>query len=217
MRRFPTSWATPLLVLALTAAAVSAQQLSALYVNGKKSAHAPVARGGEVFVPVAALREAGAEVTVNGGRVSIQFVPLKGQNQLNLVEGVAGEFVNNGTWRIKAGAVKETRNPFGSGPGYEVEVEFRNASAQPHSLHGSGLASIQLADAAEGVMEVGQSSFPARYQRLPPGGSATNRLVFGNARGRGEAGNPEKLLLTFRSSGGKPALKGFRINLRGTE
>jgi hypothetical protein len=64
------------------------------------------------------------------------------------------------------------------------------------------------------AFSVTSTSFPARYQSLPPPGAAVNTLKFGDPRNqRDAAGRPDKLLVTFRRSGGKAALHGFRIRL----
>ena len=189
------------------------QQGRTLYVNGQRSAQSALVHEGEVYVPLSSLRAAGAQVTLNEERVSIQFIPLAWQRQLALHEGVDGEYVSNGTWRVKVGAVRPARNPFGRGQGHEVEIEFHNVSPTAHSLHGSGLANIQLVDNRDAFLHVGQSSFPARYQNIAPAGHVTNRLIFGVPRGTTTTGTPQKLLITFRPWGGRPALKGFRIHL----
>ena len=151
---------------------------------------------------------------MTASRVSIQFTPLGGRNQMDLIEGVAGEWVNNDTWRIRVGKVKETTNPFsGRGPGYEVEMEFRNVSPRALSLHGSGLDKIQLVDSDNNQLTVGSASFSARSQSVPHGGAVTNRLRFGIASGgASRLGKADKVLITFRPFGGKP-LRGFRIKL----
>jgi hypothetical protein len=57
--------------------AFALQDSLSLYVNGKASNDAAIIQRGRLYVPVEALKNAGAEVTQASGRISIQFKPMK--------------------------------------------------------------------------------------------------------------------------------------------
>lgn len=208
-----------LLVGATTLAASGAawwvvQTQRALYVNGKKSTVAPIEQGGETYVPVSALKEAGADVTTTEDRVSIQFTAPRTQTQVDANEGVLGEFVANEGWRFKVTKVDGAINPFvGRGPGFKIAFEARNVSDKAQSLHGSGLDSIELVDKEGHLLTVSGNSFKDRYSSVPPAHSIWNDLVFGDPRGAAtNLAAADKLLITFKPMGGKK-LKNIRIFL----
>jgi hypothetical protein len=211
--RFKYSLTVGILAAGVVAVAL-AQAGRELWINGKKAASAPIERNGELFVSARALRAAGAEVTVAGNRVSIQFQPPGGRNQVNAHEGVMGEFVSNDTWRVKVLSVEPAANPFTNrGPGFRVKIEVRNLANRALSLHGSGLETIQLVDDAGRILLPSGSSFTDRYTSLPPAGSFTNELVFGPQGDVETLGEPDKVLVLFRDFGG-PRLQNLRIHLK---
>jgi hypothetical protein len=209
---------TPLLigvaVVAGSAAAWLVQTQRALYVNGKKSAVAPIEQGAETFVPLSALKEAGADVTVTADRVSVQFTAPRTQTQVDANEGVVGEFVSNEGWRFKVTKVDGAINPFvGRGPGFKIAFEARNVSDKAQSLHGSGLAGIEVVDKEGHLLDVSATSFKDRYSSVPPAHSIWNDLIFGDPRGAvKDLAAADKLLITFKPMGSKK-LKNIRIFL----
>ncbi|MER3412799.1 MAG: hypothetical protein C4341_00885 [Armatimonadota bacterium] len=184
-----------------------------LYVNGAKARLPARVEGEEVYIPGSALKAAGAGVMVSEERVSLQFVPLKGMEEQQYVDGIIGEYVSNEEWRFKVVSIHEIADPFtGRGKGLAVTLEVRNLRSDSASLLGTGLDIVQVLDARQNRMSLADSSFRDRYSRIQPGGSFTNVLRFGSApAGFGE---PAKLIIQFRGSGGRKALKPIRINLR---
>ncbi len=181
-----------------------------LFVNGMKSSVAARVEGEEIFVAASALKAAGAGVTVTEDRVSIQFVPLKGMEEQEYIDGVIGEYVSNERWRFKVHSVEPIPNPFtGRGPGVKLTLEVRYLGERPASLHGTGLDYLQVLD--EGDRRMQAVAFDDRFKTIQPGGSFTVELKFGNAaEGFTSA---KKLIIQFRAFGG-PKLKPVRINLR---
>jgi hypothetical protein len=109
-------------VLAITSM-VMAFQRTQVFINGRQTQEVLVSNN-RVFVSVAALREAGAVVTQSDNRIDIQFEPLRGRLQGDMIEGQLGEWLSNGTWRVRVSKVEPIQNPFGTGPGYAVTMEF---------------------------------------------------------------------------------------------
>jgi hypothetical protein len=196
-------------LLVVGAALVAAPK--ALWVNGKKSAKPLIEQGGEVYVPVSALTAAGAEVVVGPDRVSVQFVPVKAQNEQEYVEAIIGDWVGNGTWRFRVSNVAKIENPFGTGGGgYALDFEVRNAGATMAQIAYGGVLSITLLDSADVRMGCTSDSFKSYYADLQPGGAAKDRLLFGvDAPGGAQVKEAAKVIIQFD----KP-LKSVRINLR---
>lgn len=186
--------------------------------NGVKAQLPARVDGEEVYVPGSALKAAGAGVTVTDERVSLQFVPLKGMEEQEYVDGIIGEYVSNDEWRIKVVSIEQIPDPFnarGGRRGYAVTLEVRSLRSSPGSLHGTGYNGVQLLDEQQNRLSLADSSFTDRYTTVQPGGSFTNVLRFGNAQGGAQSfGEPSKLVIQFRSTGGRQVLKPIRINLR---
>ena len=199
------------LLAAIPVFALAAMAPKALWVNGKKSAKPLIEQGGEIYVPVSALTAAGAEVVVGADRVSVQFVPVKAQNEQEYVEAIIGDWVGNGTWRFRVTSVAKIDNPFGTGGGgFAVDFEVRNAGPAMAQIAYGGVLSITLLDTADVRMGATSDSFKSYYADLQPGGAAKDRLLFGvDAPGGAAVKEAAKLIIQFD----KPA-KSVRVNLR---
>ncbi len=135
----------------------------------------------------------------------------------DMIEGRIGEWLSNGTWRVRVSKVESISNPFGVGPGYAVTIEFRNLTKQRTSLHGTGFDAFQLLDDKGNKLSVAASGdYPRVYDDIFQADGTTMVLKFGDPNNQlSEVGQPDKLLILFRPWGGKPALPGFRIFLKG--
>ena len=194
--------------------ALIAFQRAQVFINGKETKEVLVSNN-KVYVSVAALREAGAVVSQSGGRLDIQFEPLRGRLQGDMIEGRIGEWLSNGTWRVRVSKVEPAQNPFGRGQGFTATVEFRNLTPNTISLFGSGLDRVLLLDDAGNQLSCADGSFQQKYRSIVRADGFTAELKFGDPNNQlSELGQPDKLLVQFRSSGGKPALRGFRIFLK---
>lgn len=194
--------------------ALIAFQRAQVFINGKETKEVLVSNN-KVYVSVAALREAGAVVSQSGGRLDIQFEPLRGRLQGDMIEGRIGEWLSNGTWRVRVSKVEPAQNPFGRGQGFTATVEFRNLTPNTISLFGSGLDKVLLLDDAGNQLSCADNSFQQKYRSMVRADGFTAELKFGDPNNQlSELGQPDKLLVQFRSSGGKPALRGFRIFLK---
>ncbi len=112
--------------------------------------------------------------------------------------------------------VEPVNNPFfGKGKGYAVTVEIRNLTTQTISFFNSGFDKMILLDANDHKLNFAANSFGKQYDSIARADGFTARVLFGdNQNPNAEVGEADKLLIQFRSTGGKPALKGFRIFLR---
>lgn len=200
-----------LLVSALGISAVLGWALLAprpLYINGKASTKPSIEQGGEVYVPASSLKAAGAEVTMTDKRVSIQFTPLKKQDEQPYVEGVMGEWVTSGNWRIKVSGIKKIENPIGSGgDGFAIDFEAKNVSSKMQQMAYSGVVAVQIVDSKDQRYAVTSGSFPGYYADVQPGGGFTNHLELGGDNYT--AGDPAKFIVQMD----KP-FKSIRIDLK---
>lgn len=185
-------------------------------INGKTYAKAAIEQGGKTYVSLEALKSAGAQTSVSGGAVSIGFLPLGGRNQVDAVEGKLEEWIQNTLWRIRVESVEPAPNPFGRGPGFVAKVTLRNLSPRPISPFASGLDKISIIDSEQQVFSFNQQSFKHFFQDIAPGGEVQESILFGDSANKiSRTGEVEKLMVFFRSSGGKKA-KDFRIFLMQT-
>jgi hypothetical protein len=199
-------------VAALLAAGLVLGNAVVVFVNGVRTTDVIVSKG-KVYISTDALKQAGAEVTKRPDGWSVQFIPVGGRMQADAVEGVEGEWVSNGTWRIRISNVQEVPNPFGSGPGYAVRLEVRNLGRNPQSMHNTGLDNVQLLDSNNNILSA--ADWNEKYNSIPPGGGFAVVLRFGDPRNQLESlGRPTKVLVLFRNWGGTK-LPHFRIALKG--
>ncbi len=201
-----------LVALSALVLAQAAQRTYRLVVNGQAQASPAIVVGGKTYVPLEALQKAGAQVSLSGNEVRVQFIPVGGQEQAMLLEGKKGEWLSNGTWRLRVLDVAPGTNPFfGSGPGYVVRVEVRNLTSGKTSLLKTGFDGFQLLDNRGNKLVA--ASFGEQYTDLAQADGLVLNLRFGPNPKLEEIGAPDKLLVNFRPSGGKPALRGFRVFL----
>lgn len=207
--------AKPALILATlaTAALVLAfQGGKTLFINGKKSAKPPIVKGAETYIPLSALKAAGAGVTVERNKISVQFAPPAGRDERPYVEGMIDEYVSNEAFRVKVTNIQPISNPFGTGgDGFSADIEVRNLLNKSESLHGAGLDGPRLIDSAANSLSPTSSSFPGRNQFLEPGGSFTNTVKFGPTQPGMQVRNAEKIIFNFRPMGKPKAFKAIRI------
>lgn len=203
---------TFLIAFAGVSALLLATQATKVTVNGKPDP-AAIVKDGKVFVSEDALRAAGATVTKSNGAVSITFQPTAGRNQVEAAEGKVGDWLSNGTWRLRVTKVEAAPNPFGKGPGFKVTLEMRNLSPRALAPFASGLDKLQLVDSKGTTLSFNQGSFKDFFKEIAPGNGFTNEVLFGDpANAVGEVGDPDKLLVLFRATGGK-TLPNFRVDL----
>ncbi|HLK13716.1 MAG TPA: hypothetical protein VKT78_02840 [Fimbriimonadaceae bacterium] len=94
-----------------------------LTVNGAASAKPPIMQSGEVYVPISALKAAGAQVARSGNHISVAFSAASSGPAPAVVEGKLNEWLTNGIWRLRVQEVKA-----GEG-GCEATVEIGNVSS----------------------------------------------------------------------------------------
>ena len=138
----------------------------AVLVNGRVASVSPITQNGELYVPVSALKAAGAQVSIQGREVHIQFLPYQGgANQMAGVEGPVNTWVHNGLWRTRVLRVEPTVDPYDpQKPGYNVTMEMRNASVKTVSPFLTGVEYPQLFDAGEVALKVDEGAWQTRMQ-----------------------------------------------------
>lgn len=95
-----------------------------------------ISQNGKTYVSLDSLKAAGIPFTVQGSDLILGTAG--GQNQIPALSGCLGETLFNGVWRLKVLAVRPAtlRNK----PGWEIDLEIRNATSQPLNLYGSGFS-----------------------------------------------------------------------------
>ncbi len=182
-----------------------------LLVNGKASSVAPIEQNGQLYIPLSALKAAGAQVSVQGHDARVQFLPYQGgANQVEGVEGLANTWLNNGVWRVRVLKVEPTTDPFDpQKPGYNVTLEARNASAKTASLFQTGVEFPQLFDADESVLKVDESAWQTRLQMkdLLQGSGLTATIPFYYPHGTAAEAVKAPLKLVLPISAGSGLLR----------
>lgn len=191
-----------------------------LKINGKDVKGKTMTIDKETYIPVSALKAAGAVVTTDKGTLVINWAG-GGQNQTDALEGKVGEWLFNGIWRFKVTAV--VPNDDGR-PGWKVGIEIRNGSkADNIATGGTGLESFRLY-MADGIALDPYNITDFSTPGFAPGSGRTMSMVFYDDDGNGR--KPEKLLVRFNPDEGTVNfLKGmgvgytvktpsFRINLK---
>lgn len=186
-------WTLVLAGLAAGAAFALAQSggLSIL-VNGKSVPGKSLVSKGQTYVPISALKAAGATVSTAGGKLSITFATpaAGGANQVAAVEGGINDWLFNGIWRFRVTSVAPLE---GDRPGWKVGVELRNGTKLDNfALSGSGFDSLSL------IMADGNAIKPYNGGEivdpgLGQGAMAVVNLIFYDDEGNGR--KPEKLIL----------------------
>lgn len=199
-------------LVSLAVVAVSFQNLR-VTVNGKPDS-AAIVRNGKVFVSEDALKAAGASVARSASGVSITFTPAAGRNQVEAAEGKLGDWLSNGTWRVRVTKVEPAPNPFGKGPGFRATIEIRNLGTRAQSPFGTGMDKLQIIDSKGNTLAFQQASLKDFFKDIAPANGFTNEVLFGDpTNALAEVGEPDKLLILFRATGGK-TLVNFRVDLR---
>ena len=163
-------------------AAYSAQSAISLFINGKASKFSPITQNNEIYVPISALKAAGAEVSLTGNEVRVRFEPAKGGTyQADALEGRKNEWVFNGIWRVQILDIQPIVDPFNpQRPGWGVTFEFANGSKKSASQFVTGVKYPDLFDADENKLTIDENDWQTGswFKELPPGGSVKHTAKF---------------------------------------
>jgi hypothetical protein len=182
------------LVFALIFAILLAQGPNlALVINGKAVAGKTAVLKGQTYVPVTALKAAGAKVSAQGGKLTIAFpaaVAPGGANQVAAYEGGVNEWLFNGMWRFRVSGIAPLE---GERPGWKVAVELRNGTKLDNfALAGSGFDSLTLV-MADGIALRPYNITAIADRPIGQGASVAIDLIFYDDEGAGR--KPDKLIL----------------------
>lgn len=158
-------------------------------VNGKNVAGKTLVSKGQTYIPLSALKAAGATAIVQNGTMAITFAPAAGgANQIAAVEGGLNEWLFNGIWRLRVNSVSATEDR----PGWKVNVELRNGTKLDNvQLGGTGFDSLSLVMADGNAVKVYNITDIDRP--VGQGGTIAVDLVFFDDEGNGR--KPDKLIL----------------------
>lgn len=178
------------LVLAALVLAQSGANLS-LVINGKPVSGKTLVSKGQTYVPLSALKAAGATTSIKGGVLSISFGPAGGANQVGALEGGLNDWLFNGIWRFRVTSVE----PIADRPGWKVRAELRNGTKLDNvALGGTGFESLKLV-MADGN-PVGVYNITDIDKPIGQGSSAVVDLIFYDDEGNGR--KPDKLILRIQ-------------------
>ena len=184
---------TPLLLAVPVAAIAYAGYQASIKVNGKSVPGAVLVVEGKSYVPVSALKAAGATVSVTGGVMSIDFAS-GGANQQGGAEGKLGEWLFNGVWRFRVNSVTKQTDP----PGWKADVEIRNGTtSNGYAPGGTGWQGITLV-LADGTSINARSDAPElRDTGLNQGAGNQQAIVFESD----STSEPDRIILRFDPKG----------------
>jgi hypothetical protein len=170
-----------------------------LVIDGKAAANAAIVVNGKTYVPLEALKTAGVGATLGAGTLRLTLprasTATGGANQNAALEGCRNEWLFNGIWRVRVGAVEAYQD--NDLRGWRVGVELRNGSkADNIALGGTGLSALSL------VLSDGNQLEPAnigdiRDPGVAQGAGITTRLTFVDTTGVTDH-TPKKLLLVLK-------------------
>ena len=190
-----------------------------LTVNGKASDKPPIVQGGELYVPVSALKMAGAEVIQSGDRVSVVLAPAQVVSQVKGAEGNLDDWLSNGVWRIKVSSVELANGAC------MATIEICNISNVTTYPAITGFVDVQLYNDKGVRLKLSPASDEAwselKSYDYAPGGSMARTLKFDATA----AGTPTTMIVTVAPDADKKAFlkaKGlkyiaapsFRIHLK---
>ncbi len=178
-----------------------------IFVGGKASGEKAVMIGGELYVPLSVLKQAGLSATLNGTTLTLGGTPgsagntvAGGSNQHAALAGCMNETLFNGLWRFKVLKVEEIhKDDAPLAPGWGVTVEIRNGWTGTLSPIDSGInTDIFVTEPGGNSIQVDEYNVqPFGYKKLPQGGAFTYQLDFlypyGTTADQVQA--PQKLLL----------------------
>jgi len=214
------------LVIFVSGAALAAIATAALMapmslvINGKAVEGKTATVDGATYVPLSALKAAGATADVKGNVLSINLV-AGGATQLKGLEGGLNDWLFNGIWRFRATSVTPTDD---GRPGWKIHVELRNGTKLDNfALGGSGFDSLSLIMADGNALSV-QNIVDISVPGIGQGASISVDLIFYDDEGNGR--KPDRLIMRIQPDDAtKSFLKNqgasyavadpsFRINLK---
>ncbi|MBX3168599.1 MAG: hypothetical protein KF760_14380 [Candidatus Eremiobacteraeota bacterium] len=191
-----------LLLTTLTVAGFAATQVT-VNLGGKNVTLDSVQVGGKTYVSLEQLKA--------------QLGPQGGANQVSASEGIRGQWLFNGVWRLKVGEVQWDA----AESQWVVQLSIGNGTSQTRDMINSGFAS----NGTDGVFLVTQSgeskslgvnaanAFQDDFsmKSLPPGGQSTATIRFLGT----ESDRPVKLLVEMHPLKGLPFSRqpSFRVDL----
>lgn len=182
-----------ILLAAIAVAATTAlafQSATKIVINGKSVAGTPKTIDKVNYVPVSALKAAGATVNVANGTMTINFPQTGGATQMVALEGGINEWLFNGIWRFRVDGVKPME---GDRPGWLISTELRNGTtAQNIALDGTGFQSVELVMDDQNILK--QPYNITDFNRpIGQAGSIRTELMYFDDEGNGR--KPVKLIV----------------------
>ncbi len=163
-----------------------------IVINGKPVAGKTTSVDGATYIPLSALKAAGATADVKDNVLSINFVP-GGANQVKALEGGLNDWLFDGVWRFRITSVTPTDD---GRPGWKLKAELRNGTKVDNlALAGTGFDSLSLIMADGNAIPVENVS-DIRDPGVGQGASINVDLIFHDEDGNGR--KPDRLILRMQ-------------------
>jgi hypothetical protein len=187
-----------------------AQTAYSLIINGKPSTAQAIVVKGKTYIPLDALKSAGAQTQLTGTMLSLTLPGgggssnanganngAGGANQQKGVEGKAGEWLFNGFWRFRVISMEKLTDP--EHLGWKVKVEIRNGTKEnniaPSSTNIEGME-IALED-GQTIRPFGGDMLAFNDTILAQGAGNTQTIPFETTN----TSKPLRLILRFPRNG----------------
>jgi len=167
---------------------------NSIRVNGKSVPGSMVMVGGKPYIPLSALKAAGAKVVTANGVTSIEISAAGGANQQDGVEGKIGDWLYNGIWRFRVTNIAKQSDP----SGWTVAVEIKNGTnSNGYAPAGTGWQGVTLV-LVDGTVVTARSDAP-ELRDSPINQAAGNKetLYFDTD----SPSEPDRLILRFDPKG----------------
>ena len=159
-------------VVAATALGQSGAQKLFLNLGGQSYPVSVITVGGKAYVAAESLKAAGGTLTASASTAG-------GANQVSAVEGVLGQTLFNGVWRLTVKKVDKHTNNYGR-PAVTVSYELKNGSPVITDAPNTGF--VDNAQSLFLVLSSGNSVLPEAFldfsKDVPPGGAFNFDLVY---------------------------------------
>jgi hypothetical protein len=132
------------LSLLLSGLAVAAPAPLKILLNGQPTALSTATVGGQLYLPLEALKKLGVPYTVQNGNLSLNSVSRAGSsaggaNERPSLEGCLNEPLFNGVWRVRVSKLVRISKDE-STPGWGLTLELRNGSRVTLSATDAGVS-----------------------------------------------------------------------------
>jgi hypothetical protein len=191
-----------------------------LVVNGKSVPGTTISQGGQVYVPVSALKAAGFKVVSSGGTLTINSENDEpGQMQTDAMEAGVNQWLNNGAFRMRVVEVKPYTDLNGARHCVKVTMEIRNVSSTQMIISDAGVQqALTLYDSKGNAPEASLAEWNNNFlfKSLAPAAGSTGDVNFYYPVNLDESkiGVPDRLLVQIKPDPSLLKARGLKITVK---